>query len=282
MENDFDLVYSNDALLSRVIFLASKTELNIFVEDTNKEYEYEEIIERLLSEDLKINCIFPTGGKPYLKEAYYLFGKSEDYGKCFFIADGDFDKILNIEMIVADNFIYLERYNIESYLLHKKTVLKYMRPKLKRQLCEVGKIINYDNWLNEVSVFFKKVFALHCLVQKYGLDITNVSRGAGYFIQKNGYPNTKAFEKYIKEIAPFIPNIDTQMNQMILDLETTYGEDARCFVCGKYFIYSLTLLLNTKIKRGFNSDDLKAELIHGFDISALKYISEKLYTYLNN
>ena len=67
MQNEFDLNYSNDALLTRVIFLASQNDLNIFVEDTNKEYEYEEIFERLFSEDLRINCIFPTGGKPFLE-----------------------------------------------------------------------------------------------------------------------------------------------------------------------------------------------------------------------
>ena len=91
MKNDFDLVYSEEALLNRVLYLASSTEINIFVEDEGKEYEYEEILERLLSDDIKINLIFPTGGKLKLEEAYSLFGQSTEYGKCFFIADGDFD-----------------------------------------------------------------------------------------------------------------------------------------------------------------------------------------------
>ena len=121
MNSEFDLTYSKDALLSRVLFLASKTELNIFVEDADKEYEYEEIFERLLPKGIKINCIFPTGGKKELEVAFSLFGSNIDYGKCFFIADGDFDIILGKRMIVADNFIYLKRYNIESYFLHKNT-----------------------------------------------------------------------------------------------------------------------------------------------------------------
>ena len=48
MKNKFELKYSDDALLARVLFLASSKELNIFVEDEGKEYEYEEIFERLL------------------------------------------------------------------------------------------------------------------------------------------------------------------------------------------------------------------------------------------
>ena len=60
MQNNFDLNYSDEGLLTRVIFLASQNDLNIFVEDVNKEYEYEEIFERLLSPDIRINCIFPV------------------------------------------------------------------------------------------------------------------------------------------------------------------------------------------------------------------------------
>ena len=58
MKKEFDLNYSNEALLSRVLFLASSTELNIFVEDDGKEYEYEEIFERLLPDGIHINIIF--------------------------------------------------------------------------------------------------------------------------------------------------------------------------------------------------------------------------------
>ena len=90
MQNNFDLNYSDEGLLTRVIFLASQNDLNIFVEDVNKEYEYEEIFERLLSPDIRINCIFPTGGKPALETAYDLFGSSTEYGKTLFISDGDF------------------------------------------------------------------------------------------------------------------------------------------------------------------------------------------------
>ena len=41
-----------------------------FVEDADKEYEYEELFEKMFTTELKIDCIFPTGGKLKLEEAF--------------------------------------------------------------------------------------------------------------------------------------------------------------------------------------------------------------------
>ena len=281
MNSEFDLTYSKDALLSRVLFLASKTELNIFVEDADKEYEYEEIFERLLPKGIKINCIFPTGGKKELEVAFSLFGSNIDYGKCFFIADGDFDIILGKRMIVADNFIYLKRYNIESYFLHKNTILKYMRPKLKRTIKETAEIIQYDNWLNIVTPYFKKLFSLHCVVQKYHPETINVARGAEQFLDKDGFPNEISYERYKDEISEFVSNIDVEINTMLASLEATYGSDSSNYVCGKCFISSLKSMLNSKIKKKMNCDELKAVLLSGFDITSLSYVKDKLIFYLS-
>lgn len=282
MKSDYDLTFSKEALLSRAKFLVSKTELDIFVEDLNKEYEYEEIFERLLPKELKINCILPMGGKQILTEAFKLFGENEEYGKCFFIADGDFDVVLNKEMVVADNFVYLKKYNIESYLLHKDTILNYMRPKLKKTKKETTSIVKYDDWLNTLTPFLKKLFSLHCLVQKINPEIKNVSREIEQFLDKNGFPKEANYEKYKSEISSLISDIDFEINQMFLLLESVYGNNPSDFVCGKCFISSLKSMLNSKIKKKINYDELKAELIRGFDITALYYVRDKLCDYLKS
>lgn len=281
MDSGFDLSYSEDALLSRVLFLASKTELNIFVEDAGKEYEYEEIFERLLPTGLKVNCIFPTGGKPGLEEAFDLFGSKEEYGKCFFVADGDFDIVLGKHMITADNFVYLKKYNIESYLLHRNTVLKFMRPKLKRTLKETAEIIQYDEWLSIVTPYFQKLFSLHCVVQKYHPEIKNVGRGIEQFLDKNGYPNEISYNRYKSEISSFVPDIEQAIGEMLKLLENTYGSDPSNYICGKSFISSLKSMLNTKLNKGISYDELKSSLISGFEISSLFYVRDKLLNYLS-
>lgn len=280
MFNDFELKFSEDALLSRVLFLVSSTSLNIFVEDENKEYEYEEIFEKLFPKELTINCIFPTGGKERLKEAYSLFGNSAEYGKTFFIADGDFDLVLGKSMINADNFIYLNRYNIESYLLNEDAVLQFMRPRLRKTIKETKSIVNYQNWVNILSPFFNKLFALHCVVQKYIPEVENVGRNPTQFLTSSGLPNQDQLDQYEKEVGEKIPNVISETEQMLNKLKETYGTDIGAFVCGKYYICSLKLFLNTKLHKKINEDEVKAFLIAGLNIHAISYIKEKLFIYI--
>lgn len=280
MPNEFDLNYSNEALLTRVIFLASQNDLNIFVEDTNKEYEYEEIFERLFSKELRINCIFPTGGKQFLEEAFALFGSSCEFGKTFFIADGDFDEALGREMIVADNFVYLKRYNIESYLLHKDAIIRFMRPKIHKTYDATDGILKYDEWYNIVAPFLKKIFSLHFVVQKYCYGTENVGRGYARFLEPNGFPKETEYDKYKAEILSLIPDLDSKLSEATADLERIYGDEGVNFVCGKCYIGSLKLYLNTFVKKGIGEEEIKAFLVSNFDVSALKYVLDKLCEYM--
>lgn len=280
MSIESDLSFSNEALLTRVLFLSSETQLSVFVEDTNKEYEYEEIFERLLPKEISIDCIFPTGGKPFLETAFELFGSSNDYGKTFFIADGDFDIALGKEMISADNFVYLNKYNIESYLLHKDSVIRFMRPKLKRSLAETEKEINYDKWINEVTPFLKKIFSLHFVVQKHIPDKKNVALGYARFFDKRGKPIEEEFIKYKEDVEKRVPDIDTKIDEALHCLEKTYGSEIGCFICGKYYIGALRLFLNTKLNKGISDDELKSMFISTFDISQLEFVKTKLFNYL--
>lgn len=282
MSENFELSFSSDALLSRVLFLTSSTTITIFVEDADKEYEYEEIFEKIFPKELKIDCIFPTGGKPKLEEAFNLFGKCSDYGKTFFLADGDFDIVLGKTMIVADNFIYLKRYNIESYLLNEDAILQYMRPRLRKTIEETKSIVKYQEWINVLAPFYNKLFALHCTVQKYAAHIENVARNPGRFLNADGYPDETQFEAYKKEIEVEVPDLETKINTTLQELQDAYGSDISAFVCGKYYIHAAKLLFNTKLSKKVNYDEVKACLISGIKVDALAYIKEKLFNYIDN
>ena len=283
MKKDFDLVYSDEALLNRALYLASPTKINIFVEDDGKEYRYEEIFERLLSDGVKISCIFPTGGKQKLEEAYGLFGKSKENGKCFFIADGDFDKALKREQVNAPNFVYLKKYNIESYLIQESCIAKFMRPKLRKQINETINIINYKNWESIIAPFFKTIFALHFIVQNEGLGIKNVDRKSPFFITSKGLPNKENLDRYIKEIEVSFPNVEKEISSTIEKLEYIYGTDSTNFVCGKYYIESLARYLSSKLSKGkVGYDELERFLVSNFDIESLAYIRDRLYSYISS
>lgn len=282
MSETFDLFYSDEALLSRVIFLSSPECISIFVEDEHKEYEYEEIFEKLLPPNIKISCIFPTGGKPKLEEAYELFGNSIEYGKTFFIADGDFDSALNNPMICASNFLYLKKYNIESYLLNKEAVIQFMRPKLKKTIKATEKIIGYDEWILNIDAFFKEIFKVHFLVQKYCPEIKNVSRGFAMFITKNGLPDYSKLQKYKEEISTYIPDIETKINEASAVLEECYGCEVGSYVCGKCLVGCLSRHVNSFIKKKLNDEEVKSFLVSNMECSNLHYIKDSLVEYLLN
>ncbi len=280
MNNKFDLSFSEDALLNRVLFISGKNKINLFVEDTNKEFEYEEIFEKIFSEDFKLNCIFPTNGKPYLIEAYNLFGTNEEYGKNIFIADGDFDILLGKSMVNSDNFIYLEKYNIETYLINKKAIINTMRPRLKLEKSKVEKYINLDYWYSKILPFMKKIFSLHCLVQLENISLKNVGRNPNSFLNKNGLPNYSQCEKYELEIKSYIPDIEEKYNQLNLTMEQSSSDDPLKFICGKYLLTSLCLYLNDKSQNKYKYDKLKADLISRIDPECFIYIKNRVTSYL--
>ena len=105
--DDLGLFYSGDALYVKDKFLGDNTDLNFYFEDEHKEYFYEKLLKRLLCKS-KIG-IFCLSGKPSLYKKYSEVSNGSMNKKSIFIADGDFDKLLVLEMIDAENFIYLEK-----------------------------------------------------------------------------------------------------------------------------------------------------------------------------
>lgn len=280
MSDTYDLEYSNEALLSRVLFLSYENDINIFVEDIKKEFEYEELFERLFDDKLKIGCIFPVGGKLFLEQAFELFGNSNKYGKTFFIADGDFDEILGRKRINAINFIYLKKYNIESYLIDETAVISIMRPNLRKTKLETRKIVNYMTWYNAILPYYKKLFILHCLVQKYIPQVPNISRKPEGFLDKYGLPVEEQYKKYKNEISTRIENFDEKYTLLYKKMDEIYEGDETRYICGKYLIKSLRLYLNRIANKKFSYDSLKASLISSFNIEALYYLKKQFIDYI--
>lgn len=131
MENT--LSYSEEALINRVLFLSDFNEINIFVEDEYREFEYERIFDRLFSYKLKINHIFAMKGKNGVKKAFEQYGDKYDNKPAIYVVDGDFDLILKKDVIHHNNFIYLEKYNIESYYIDKDATFRFMSGKMKER-----------------------------------------------------------------------------------------------------------------------------------------------------
>ena len=147
MQEYGDLMYSDDANAARYFFLRTTNDINFFVEDKDKEYEYEEIFDRMFEGKYRINSIFGVGGKEQLKDRFHEFGVCDPESNAIniYLADGDFDILLTPSaMIHNQNFIYLKAYNIETYYIDDYLIdyLNYYNEHKDKTFKEIVTIIN--------------------------------------------------------------------------------------------------------------------------------------------
>ncbi len=131
-------------LMGQDIIWTQFNDVNFYVEDIDQENFYLVVLKKLFPE-IKINRIFPRGGKePVLKEAR----KSLKNKNKVFILDFDFDEILDKKEYL-NNVLYIKRYSIENYLIEKESITEFIKE-------ENTKIRKDDLKRFDVSDFFKE------------------------------------------------------------------------------------------------------------------------------
>lgn len=283
MDVENELFYSEEANANRYLFLKDKNDINFFVEDENKEYEYEEIFERLFGEEYNIDVVFGVGGKQALIKRFNEFGVNDSEKPSsinIYIADGDFDRLLYSDEMVADpHFIYLEMYNIETYYIDKKAVIEYSRGLFQKRKKQIEEMICFDDWENRIINESKKYYFLHCYVKKNFDDIKNVDRNISFFIdEKTGFKREGAYERYINEIikkSVTEEEINSEINNLQNKYESIYGKNYINLICGKFLLHSLyCYLLSFAEKRSLDFQVFKWDLIRHFEIKKLDYIKK--------
>lgn len=275
---DEGLQFTEEAELNRYLFYSDLNEINFFVEDKDKEFEYETIFERLFSKKYKIASIISANGKIGVKKAFEEFGEKtiDTQINNFYIVDGDFDRYINPEkMIDNKHFIYLEYYNIENYFLDEKAVYKFSKGKLHMRNAAVKEAVRYDLWKEKIVGQSKKLFLLYCAVQSKLPTIPNVARNEYLFIdQKTGFEREDGYQTYYDDIVEQNPDIDMEIESIKNKYETIRGTDYFGLICGKFLLTSLYVYLSGKIKTKFSKDELRWNLLCDFDISTLHFLED--------
>lgn len=285
MDNSDELMYSSEASATRFMYYQDFNDINIFVEDAGKEYEYETIFKRLLGQGYKISSIFSAGGKNAVKERFVEFGTSNANNpkiKNFYIVDGDFDRyIYSDEMIDNPFFIYLDTYNIENYFIDEHASTQFCKGRLKCLDLASTEKLKFNYWKETIISQSKKLFLTYCFIKKYYPQHATLSRPTAEFIDaKTGFERQDgAFENYWQ----FVISLDTDAQYKISKIEEQYkkvnGDDYFNLICGKFLLDSLCWYIRNIIGSKFNHDDFKWHLINNFDITKLEYIKSSI-TYL--
>lgn len=270
------LEYSFYGSLNRTLFYSEINDINIYVEDKGKEYEYETIFKRLLGDNYRISSIFGMGGKLEVIKAFEENQSENIVQSNYYIVDGDFDRYIAPENMIDDShFIYLNSYNIENYYIDKEACYKYAKGKLKEMDNKVREIIDFDNWLNTIISQSSKLFFSYCFLKKYYPYVPSVSRNPCEFIDsKTGFERTDgAYSKYFENV---ILNADPDAMSKINDIKRNYklinGDNYFNLICGKFLLSSLGHYLRSKIEQRIDNQDLRWYLIENFDIKKLDYI----------
>lgn len=282
MNNSDDLLYSSEASATRFLYYQDLNDINIFVEDTGKEYEYETIFKRILGERYKIKSIFSAGGKNGVREIYQEFGIVDSRNskiKNFYIVDGDFDRyICPEEMIDNPHFLYLKTYNIENYFIDENACIQFAKGRIKCLDTIVKEKLNFSWWKNTVVEQSTKLFLAYCFIKKYYPQHETLSRPTGEFIDaKTGFERQDgAFDKFWN----FVISLDSEAESEILSIKEKYiqinGEDFFNLICGKFLLDSLCWYIRNIIGAKFNHDDFRWHLINHFDISKLNYVKDAI------
>ena len=281
--NDYadGLYYSSEGLLNRELFLSDFNNVNIYVEDTGKEYEYEGIFERLFDNNIKIFSIFPLGGKEAVIKAFREKGIADNEGKTnIYIVDGDFDNIWDDCKVNSPNVIYLSRYNIESYYCSKEAVVKYMRLFLKRKREDVDNLIQFDNWRLNFCSTITPLFILFALVKKHCPTIPTVGTAIKEFLDRNGNLIIENMDKYRLEISNKIGPIDSIEDEIKEKIDKNFTGDNEeknlSIICGKFQIESLCRYLKYHCGKDISRNSLRNYLIENFDLSPLSFLKDKI------
>lgn len=283
IENKDDLEYSFDAISTESLFFSDVNDINIFVEDKDQEYVYENIFKRLMGNKYRIGKIFGVGGKEALKKHFYEFKSrtQEDIqSKNIYVADGDFDRYIYAEeMIRSDNFIYLKTYNIENYYIDKYASENYAKGHLKMLDNQVEEKVGFNNWKDKIVKQASKLFFYYCYVKKNYPTEKTVSRSAYRFINNDdGLEKNGAFEQYKKEVLSLNSNAEKEVENIKNVYHKFYKDDFN-IICGKFLFESLYCHMQSILNRRAKKEDFRWSLICNFDIGKLEYIKEKILCY---
>ena len=285
MENTDELMYSSEAKATEFLFFSDLNDINIFVEDKGKEFEYETIFKRLLGKEYKIVKILGVGGKVELKKYFNEFGlvnKDNPKIKNIYIADGDFDwYIYQDEMIENPNFIYLETYNIENYFIDKKASEKFAKGQLKCSDNEVELKVDFDNWKNKIVKQASRLFFYYCYVKKEYPQEKSVSRSPYLFIdEKDGYEKSHAFEDYKKYILALNNLAEAEVEKIKICYYKKHNNEFN-LICGKFLFESLYCHIRNITETKFRKNDFRWHLICDFDIRKLEYVKKRILAVMN-
>lgn len=246
---------SADGLAALDVFYSEFNEINFYVEDADQENLYEVILRRLFP-GVKVDRIFPLGGKDaVLRHASSSANENLPAFRAY-ILDKDFDDLLE-KKVTHPNVFYLDRFCIENYLLDENAFVEIVIESLPRKhRQDVETTLNLRLVIEATFASLRALFVCFACVQRFELGLQNCGCAPEMYCRKKRLweCNPTALAKYINQVVA--AGIKAAINPPIVDpitdtrmLDALEMEDHK-LVSGKHVAAMLFHYIKSKFTIG--------------------------------
>ncbi|MCF7756724.1 DUF4435 domain-containing protein [Paenibacillus xylanexedens] len=285
MANDSIPAYSMNAELNLSLLYGIYDEMIIYIEDKKGVSIYESILDKLEIENIRV---FPTEGKLRLINLFKEFKKdiSAFENPCLFIADKDFEGFVETTMINDDNFLYLERYSIENYLVCERAGALFINGRLQKGKLECLKTLSFPTWLNNFDKDFEKLLYLFVTIQKLKIPVKNTKYKLRRFIDEETLKldKTKLLSYFQEVYKIYKESVSTFSGQSLksiyretkIQVQTGYPEDRWVLIPGKQLFEAFYLHISSIVGQQPHYEDFINFVATNINTDQLFFIKERI------
>lgn len=280
---EFFPTFTDSFLRGQNIFYGQFNDIEFYIEDTDQENLYYNILSKLFS-NIKFEKIFPLNGKDnVIKECEKNIN---DKGKIY-ITDKDFDDILEIKKNFP-NLFYLDCYSIENLLISRNSlyeIVKERHPKYKNN--DISNQLNYDKLLDALKCL-QELAILFLIIKKVelGIEFLSINTHRDFHIDTDFSYKSNNITDYKVQIENKLKQIDGRLTLMgqIKKFKKHFKNNNLCLknIPGKYLLILINDLLKKKgLIHQYSIESFSFKLSKEVDIDNFNSLKENIEEYMS-
>ena len=156
--------YSPKAARALGFLKRHQNDIDIYVEDSGNPNMWVKFLQRLLSEECKLESVSVLGGRKNVLEA--CKANQEETRPSLYIIDADFDLLLGLTKPRLKNLYRLRAYSIENYLLQALALSEIATTFSTRvSKAEANRRVDLEQWIKENTPCLEKLFLSYAVSQ---------------------------------------------------------------------------------------------------------------------
>lgn len=285
MDNNSTLVLTDKYLQNYDLFFLSWNEVTFFIEDTNKERFFYNILKKIYPNSRLDKVIALNGKRNVIEHCKNNLNSNLDQ-KRIYVVDLDFDKLLEIKDPVK-GLVYLRKYSIENYLIDELTLIEFVRnfnPNIETD-DEIRSLINLDLILSSlISYYSDLTIAIYSnMLFRLGKEFLAIDVNRCFSFNNEGISiRNNDIEVYVFEIKELIGNLRWEAAKINLVSKIREDKEWLDLIPGKYILNFIRNYLKArKIIAQLDSEVFFYQLTKESTATSFSDLKRKIDMFLN-